>query len=57
VKGRHILELGVAPGPRVGEILRLIYERQLDGTVASLEQGLDLARALVAGSTDPDGAR
>lgn len=35
--GRHLLDLGVAPGPRMGEILRAVYELQLDGTVATLE--------------------
>ena len=35
--GRHLIEMGVAPGPRMGEILKAIYELQLDGTVASLE--------------------
>ena len=29
--GRHLLDLGVAPGPRMGLILKEIYERQLDG--------------------------
>jgi tRNA nucleotidyltransferase (CCA-adding enzyme) len=47
VKGRHILALGVAPGPRVGEILKQIYERQLDGTVTTLDDGLALARELL----------
>jgi hypothetical protein len=32
--GRHLLELGVAPGPRMGEILKAVYELQLDGVVA-----------------------
>lgn len=36
--GRHLLEAGVAPGPRMGRILRQVYERQLDGTVTSLEE-------------------
>jgi tRNA nucleotidyltransferase (CCA-adding enzyme) len=35
--GRHLIELGVAPGPPMGEILRAVYELQLDGTVTSLE--------------------
>ncbi len=35
--GRHLLELGVAPGPRMGEILRAVYELQLDGAVTTLE--------------------
>jgi tRNA nucleotidyltransferase (CCA-adding enzyme) len=49
VKGRHLLALGVEPGPRVGEILRQIYERQLDGTVASVDEGIALAKRLLDG--------
>ncbi|HEX6974706.1 MAG TPA: hypothetical protein VF147_09905 [Vicinamibacterales bacterium] len=48
VKGRHLLALGVAPGPRVGEILRQIYERQLDGSVTTVEEGIDVAKGLIA---------
>ena len=40
VKGRHLLELGVEPGPRMGEILRGVYEEQLDGQVQTLDEGL-----------------
>ena len=29
--GRHLLDLGVPPGPRMGEILKAVYEQQLDG--------------------------
>ena len=47
VLGRHILALGVPPGPRVGEILKQIYERQLDGEIATLEEGLATARQLM----------
>jgi len=42
--GRHLLELGVKPGPRMGEILRAVYERQLDGSVTTVEEGIALAR-------------
>jgi tRNA nucleotidyltransferase (CCA-adding enzyme) len=52
VKGRHLLELGVEPGPRMGELLRTIYEHQLDGRVATLEDGLSYARELVANERD-----
>jgi tRNA nucleotidyltransferase (CCA-adding enzyme) len=45
--GRHLLELGVAPGPRMGEILKAVYEQQLDGTVTSLDSALVAARELV----------
>ena len=37
LKGRDLLALGLPPGPRVGEVLRAVYEKQLDGTVATLE--------------------
>jgi len=49
--GRHVLEMGVKPGPRVGEILRMIYEEQLDGTITTLDQALERARQIVAAST------
>jgi tRNA nucleotidyltransferase (CCA-adding enzyme) len=48
VKGRHLIELGVSPGPQMGAILREIYERQLDGRVSSLDEGLDTARSILA---------
>jgi tRNA nucleotidyltransferase (CCA-adding enzyme) len=46
VKGRHLLELGVRPGPAVGEVLRQVYERQLDGTVADFDAAMALAREI-----------
>ena len=45
--GRHLLQLGVKPGPRMGEILRAVYERQLDGTVGSVEEGIELAKTMM----------
>ena len=47
LKGRHLIDLGVSPGPRMGIILREIYERQLDGRVANLEDAIDAARELI----------
>lgn len=47
VKGRHLLGLGMKPGPRVGEVLRQIYEQQLDGSITTVEEGLAVARALI----------
>ncbi len=46
--GRHLLDLGVRPGPRMGEILRAVYERQLDGTVATLDDAMGVARDEIA---------
>jgi tRNA nucleotidyltransferase (CCA-adding enzyme) len=45
--GRHLMELGVQPGPRMGEILRAVYELQLDGAVASLEEAQREARKVL----------
>jgi tRNA nucleotidyltransferase (CCA-adding enzyme) len=47
VLGRHLIELGVAPGPEMGKLLRRIYERQLDGDVRSLDDGRAVARHLL----------
>jgi tRNA nucleotidyltransferase (CCA-adding enzyme) len=51
VMGRHLLALGVAPGPRMGEILKAIYEQQLDGTVTNEEEGIAAAKAIIAGAS------
>lgn len=45
--GRHVLELGLSPGPRVGEITRAVYELQLDDRVTSLEDAIIAARKLI----------
>jgi tRNA nucleotidyltransferase (CCA-adding enzyme) len=45
--GRHVLALGLTPGPRVGEVLRAIYERQLDGEFDSLEGAIEAARRMI----------
>jgi tRNA nucleotidyltransferase (CCA-adding enzyme) len=46
VKGRHLIELGVAPGPALGDVLRQVYERQLDGRVADFDAAFALAREI-----------
>ncbi len=45
--GRHLLALGVTPGPRVGEILKRVYERQLDGDVQDVDQAIAAAREIL----------
>jgi tRNA nucleotidyltransferase (CCA-adding enzyme) len=44
VLGRHLLALGMSPGPRIGELLRAVYERQLDGSITTVEDGLAFVR-------------
>jgi tRNA nucleotidyltransferase (CCA-adding enzyme) len=45
--GRHLLELGLKPGPRVGEVLKAVYEQQLDGTVSNLDEAIAAARVIL----------
>jgi tRNA nucleotidyltransferase (CCA-adding enzyme) len=45
--GRHLMTIGVTPGPRMGEILKAVYEQQLDGAVSSLEEALAHAQRLL----------
>jgi tRNA nucleotidyltransferase (CCA-adding enzyme) len=45
--GRHLLALGLKPGPRVGEILKAVYEQQMDGQVANLDEAVAAARSLI----------
>jgi tRNA nucleotidyltransferase (CCA-adding enzyme) len=52
VLGRHLLELGIEPGPRMGALLRQIYERQLDGEIKTVDEGLALAKTLTLGPAD-----
>jgi hypothetical protein len=35
------------PGPRVGEILKVVYEQQMDGQVTKLEEAIAAAKPLI----------
>jgi tRNA nucleotidyltransferase (CCA-adding enzyme) len=45
--GRHLLELGMKPGPEMGALLKQIYERQLDGEITSTEAAITLASQIL----------
>jgi tRNA nucleotidyltransferase (CCA-adding enzyme) len=45
--GRHLLELGMRPGPAMGEILKAVYEQQLDGKVSDLASAIAAAKSLM----------
>jgi len=45
--GRHVLALGLKPGPRVGEILKAVYEQQMDGTITTLDDAIEAAKRLL----------
>ncbi|MEQ1845344.1 MAG: HD domain-containing protein [Nitrospira sp.] len=45
IMGRHLLELGIQPGPDMGRLLDDCYEAQLDGEFGTLEDGLIYAKS------------
>jgi tRNA nucleotidyltransferase (CCA-adding enzyme) len=45
--GRHLIEMGVTPGPKMGQILRTVYELQLDGVVGDIAQARIEAARLI----------
>jgi tRNA nucleotidyltransferase (CCA-adding enzyme) len=45
--GRHLIEMGVTPGPRMGEILKAVYELQLDSAVQTLDEARERAKELI----------
>ena len=45
--GRHLIEMGVKPGPEMGKILKAVYELQLDSIVTNLDEARDKARPLI----------
>jgi tRNA nucleotidyltransferase (CCA-adding enzyme) len=51
--GRHVLALGVLPGPRVGAILKSVYEQQLEGDVRTLDEAVAAARRLLPSPPEP----
>ncbi|MEO7971771.1 MAG: HD domain-containing protein [bacterium] len=52
--GRHLLDMGLAPGPRVGEITKAVYEMQLDGRVRNLDEAKEAARNLIPEGSGTD---
>ncbi len=45
--GRHLIELGLKPSPVFGDILKAVYELQLDGKIANLDEAISAARRLI----------
>lgn len=42
--GRHLIDLGLEPGPKFKQILDTVYEQQLDGVVSNLDDALNAAK-------------
>ena len=51
VLGRHLLDLGMKPGPDMGALLKQVYEKQLDGEIRTTEEGIALAAQMLRSST------
>jgi tRNA nucleotidyltransferase (CCA-adding enzyme) len=45
--GRHLIELGLEPGPDFGRVLEACFARQIEGEFDTLEAGLKYARTLI----------
>lgn len=45
--GRHLIELGLTPGPDFGRIIAAVFERQLDGSVATVEEAIAAAKEMI----------
>ena len=46
VHGKDLIELGLEPGPRFGQILGQVYTAQLDGEIENRDQALEMAKKL-----------
>ena len=43
--GRHLLAVGMEPGPEMGEVLRAAFEAQLDGAFSTVDEGVAWVRS------------
>jgi len=45
--GRHLIELGMTPGPQFKQILDSVYEKQLDGEITDIDAAIAEAKSLI----------
>ena len=45
--GRHLLEMGLKPGPHIGQITQTVYAAQLAGDVATLDEAIACAHRVL----------
>jgi tRNA nucleotidyltransferase (CCA-adding enzyme) len=48
--GRHLIQLGLTPGPSFTPILKAVFDLQLDGTVTTLNEAMAAAARIIARS-------
>lgn len=47
IMGRDLIKMGVSPGPRMGKILKELYQLQLDNEFETKEEGLKHAKKII----------
>ncbi len=47
IQGRDLIKLGVKPGEKMGEYLKILYDLQLDGDFSTLGKGIELFKKIV----------
>ena len=48
--GRHLLEMGLSPGPQIGQITQAVYAAQLAGEVTTLDEAKECANRVLDSS-------
>jgi tRNA nucleotidyltransferase (CCA-adding enzyme) len=46
LQGKDLIAMGIKPGPQMGNILKEIFEAQLDGKISSIEEAREMAKAI-----------
>ncbi len=49
IMGRDLIPFGLEPGPKMGQVLKKLYELQLDGAFETKQEGLQLAKKIIEG--------
>lgn len=47
IMGRDLLKLGVKPGPKMGKILKKLYQLQIDDEFRTKKQGIEKAKEII----------
>ena len=48
LEGRHLIELGLEPGPHFGPLLDACYEAQIEGELSTVDQAKAWAKSRIA---------
>jgi poly(A) polymerase len=54
IDGNTLIELGVEPGPKLGEILSILHDRILAGEITSREQAIEALQLLIGEQAEGD---